>query len=100
MEQTYISILEGLEHLSHTQGCEYCGILSKFSITQSEIQETVVLLQELSGTLGRSMALVNFTFTYKVSVWGVEWLGESDSLILFILMLRCRVNWIVWLVIE
>lgn len=39
MEQTYVSILEGLEHLSQTQGCEYCGILNEYSIIQSEIQK-------------------------------------------------------------
>lgn len=33
------------------------------------------------------MALVNFTFTYKVSVRGIEWFGKFDSLILVILML-------------
>lgn len=33
-----------LEHVIHAHGCEYCGILSEFSIIQSEVQATVVLL--------------------------------------------------------
>lgn len=36
--------LEGLKRVMHTQVRECCGILSELSITQSEIQETVVLL--------------------------------------------------------